>query len=80
MELPNFVNSSADSLSKNRHDFSNKLVQKVELSTNYFYKKYAPKQVFFNEKKITLKVRFRPFLMTSQWMDSQNKVVSFEYS
>ena len=40
MKLPNFVNSSADSSSKNVHDFSNKVVQKLKLSKNYFHKNY----------------------------------------
>ena len=52
MKLPNFVNRSADSSSKIGHGFSNKVAQKLKLSKNYFYKKCAPKQVFFNEKKI----------------------------
>ena len=70
MKLPNFVNPSG--------------------SKFFFYKKCAPKRVFFNEKKkdsndswhrqFTLKVRFWHLLMTSQWMDSQNTVVSFNYS
>ena len=52
MKLPNFVSSSGDSLSNIRHDFSNKVVQKLKLSINHFYKKCALKQLFFNEKKI----------------------------
>jgi hypothetical protein len=31
MKLPNFVNPSADSLSKIGHDFSNNLAQKMKL-------------------------------------------------
>jgi hypothetical protein len=50
MKLPNFVSSSADSSSKIGYDFSNKLVQKLKLSINHFYKKCAPKQLLFNEK------------------------------
>ena len=52
MKLPNFVPSSGDSSSNIGHDFSNKLVQKLKLSINHFYKKCAHKQLFFNEKKI----------------------------
>ena len=52
MKLPNFVSSSGDGSSKIGHDFSNKVVQKLKLSINHFYKKCAHKQLFFNEKKI----------------------------
>jgi hypothetical protein len=52
MKLPNFVSSSGDGLSRIGHDFSNKVVQKLKLSINNFYKKCAHKQLFFNEKKI----------------------------
>ena len=45
MKLPNFVSSSG-------HDINNKVVQKLKLSINHFYKKCAHKQLFFNEKKI----------------------------
>ena len=31
MKLPNFLNPSAESLSKNGHDFSNKVVQELKL-------------------------------------------------
>jgi hypothetical protein len=51
MKLPNFVSPSADSLSKIGHNFSNKVVQKLKLLINHFYKKCAPKQLFFSEKK-----------------------------
>ena len=51
MKLPNFVSSSGDSSSKIGHDFSIKVVQKLKLSINHFYKKGAHKQLFFNEKK-----------------------------
>ena len=51
MKLPNIVSSSSDGLSKNGHDFNNKVVQKLKLSINHFYKKCAHKQLFFNEKK-----------------------------
>ena len=52
MKLPNFVSPSSDRSSKIGHDFGNKVVQKLTLSINNFYKKRAPKQLFFNEKKI----------------------------
>ena len=51
MKLPNFVSSSGDGSSKIGHDFSSKVVQKLKLSINNFYKKCAHKQLFFNEKK-----------------------------
>jgi hypothetical protein len=52
MKLPNFVNAYADSSSKIGHDFSNKGIQILKLSKNYFLqKKCAPKRVFSNEKK-----------------------------
>ena len=51
MKLPNFVSSSGDGLSKIGHDFSNKVVQKLKLSINHFYKKCVHKQLFFNEKE-----------------------------
>ena len=52
MKLPNFVSPSSDRSSKIGHDFGNKVVQKLTLSINIFYKKRAPKQLFFIEKKI----------------------------
>ena len=51
MKLPNFESPSSDSSSKIGYDFGNKVVQKLTLSINNFYKKRAPKQIFFNEKK-----------------------------
>ena len=51
MKLPNFVSSSGDGSSKIGDDFSNKVVQKLKLSINHFYKNCAHKQLF-NEKKI----------------------------
>ena len=51
MKLPNFVSPSSDRSSKIGHDFGNKVVQKLTLSINILYKKRAPKQLFFNEKK-----------------------------
>ena len=50
MKLPNFVSSSGDGSSKIGLDFSNKVVQKLKLSINNFYKKCAHEQLFFNEK------------------------------
>ena len=41
MKLPNFVSSSGDGSSKIGHDFSNKVVQKLKLLINHFYKKCA---------------------------------------
>ena len=52
IKLPNFVSSSGDGLSNIGHDFSNKVVQKLKLSINHFYKKCAHKQLFFNGKKV----------------------------
>ena len=52
MKLPHFVSSSGDGLSKIGHDFSSKVVQKLKLSTNHFYKRCAPKQQLFIEKRI----------------------------
>ena len=51
MKLPNFVSSSGDGSSKIGHGFSNKVVQKLKLSINHFYKKCAHKQLLFKEKK-----------------------------
>ena len=51
MKLPNFVSPSADSSSKIGRHFSNKAVLKLKLAKNAFYKKGAPKLIFFNEKK-----------------------------
>ena len=51
MKLPNFGSPSDDSSSKIEHDFSNKVVQKLKLAKNAFYKKGARKFIFFNEKK-----------------------------
>ena len=49
MKLPNFINPSADSSSKIGRHFSNKAVLKLKLAKNAFYKKGAPKLIFFNE-------------------------------
>ena len=51
MKLPNFVSTSGYGSSKIVRDFSDKVVQKLKLSINHFYKKCAHKQLFFNEKK-----------------------------
>jgi hypothetical protein len=51
MKLPNFVPPSADSSSKIGRHFSNKAVLKLKLANNAFYKKGAPKLIFFNKKK-----------------------------
>ena len=79
-----FVSSSGDYLSKIGHDFSNKVVQKLKLSINHFYKKCAHKQLFFNEKKnhkeFTLKVQNWHFLTNCHRMETQNLVISFDYS
>ena len=52
MKLPNFESPSVESWSSIGHDFSIKVVQKLKLSINHFYKKCATKQLLFNEKKI----------------------------
>ena len=52
MKLPNFESPSADSLSKIGRHFSNKAVLKLKSAKNAFYKKGAPKLIFFNEKNI----------------------------
>ena len=58
MKLPNFGSSFGDGLSKIAHDFSS-VVQKLKLPINHLYKKCAPEQLFFNEKK---NQRFGQFL------------------
>ena len=52
MKLPNFGSPSSDGSSKVGRHFSNKVVLKLKLAKNAFYKKGAPKLIFFNEKKI----------------------------
>ena len=49
MKLPNFVNSSADSSSKNVHDFTNKVVQKLKLSKNVLLNKYSSMEKKFRK-------------------------------
>ena len=51
MKLPNFGSPSGDSLSIIGCHFSNKVVLKLKSAKNAFYKKGAPKLIFFNEKK-----------------------------
>ena len=45
--IPSFVSQSGDTSSKIVNDFSNKVVKKLKLSTNYFFKRWAPKQSLF---------------------------------
>ena len=47
MKLPNFGSPSGDSLSKIGRHFSNKVVLKLKSAKNAFYKKGAPKLIFF---------------------------------
>ena len=54
MKLPNFVSSSGDGSSKIGHDFSNKVVQKLKLSINHFYKKCAYNNYSSMKKKLAL--------------------------
>ena len=49
MKLPKFGSQSGDSLSKIACHFSNKVVLILKSSKNAFYKKVAPKLIFFNE-------------------------------
>ena len=49
MKLPNFRSPSSDGSSKIRRHFSNKVVYKLKSAKNAFYKKGAPKLIFFNE-------------------------------
>ena len=49
MKLSNFGSPSSDSSSKNGHHFSNKVVLKLKSAKNAFYKKGAPKLIFFND-------------------------------
>ena len=49
MRLPNFGSPSGDGLSKIGHHLSNKVVLKLKSARNAFYKKGAPKLIFFNE-------------------------------
>ena len=48
MKLPNF-GFPGDSSSKIGRHFSNKVVSKLKSAKNVFYKKGAPKLIFFNE-------------------------------
>ena len=49
IKLPNFGSPSGDSTSKIGHYVSNKVVLKLKSAKNAFYKKGAPKLIFFNE-------------------------------
>ena len=49
MKLPNFVSPSGDSSSKIWGHFCNKVVLKLKSAKFGFYKKDAPKLIFFNE-------------------------------
>ena len=49
MKLPKFGSPSGDSSSKIGRHFTNKVVLKLKSAKNAFYKKGAPKLIFFNE-------------------------------
>ena len=49
MKLPNFGAPSSDGSSKIGRHFSNKAVLKLKSEKNAFYKKGAPKLIFFDE-------------------------------
>ena len=49
MKLPNFGSPSSDCLSKIGCHFRNKVVLKLKSAKNAFYKKGAPKLIFFND-------------------------------
>ena len=51
MKLPNFGSPTSDGSSKIGRHFSDKVVLKLKSAKNDFYKKGAPKLIFFNEKK-----------------------------
>ena len=69
-----------------------KWFKKLKSAKNAFYKKGAPKLIFFNEKKIqkdsedfwhrkfTLKIQNWHFLTNCDWTETQNLVISFDYS
>jgi len=69
----------------------NKMVHKLKLSKDYFYKNCAPQLLFLIEKnnqkksddsrlrKLSLKVRFGHFLKNCHGMNSKSTVVFFEY-
>ena len=59
MKLPDVESPSGDSSSKIGRHFSNKVVLKLKSAKNAFYKKGAPKLIFFNEFFLE---RFRWFL------------------
>ena len=91
MKLPNFGSPSSDSSSKIGRHFSNKVVLKLKSAKNAFYKKVAPKLIFFNEiffRKIRMifdienslwKSKIGTFWQTvTKW--TQNLVISFDFS
>ena len=49
MKLPNFGSPSSDGSLKIGRHFSNKVVSKLKSAKNAFYKKGAPKLIFFDE-------------------------------
>ena len=49
MKLPNFGSPTGDSSSKIGRHYWNKVVLKLKSVKNAFYKKGAPKWIFFNE-------------------------------
>jgi hypothetical protein len=69
-----------------------KVVQKLSLEKNVFYKKWSPKLIFLDEiffweisvnfwhRKLTLKVQFWHFLRPWRYVNLQNAIISFEYS
>ena len=68
----------------------NKVVQKLKLEKNVFYRKWSPKIIFLNDffwknsvdfwhRKLTLKVRFRHFLMNHYSSQGCFKTISFEH-
>ena len=44
-----FENTGCTSSSKIGHDLKNKVVQKLKLEKNVFYKKWSPKLIFLND-------------------------------
>jgi hypothetical protein len=65
----------------------NKAIWKLMLSKNVNNKKCAPKFVLFSKnlddfwhRKLTLKVIFRHFFTSSHYTNSQNSMISFDYS
>ena len=87
----NFENWCNGEVSKFEHYFSKKSNLKVGSLSNVNNKKWAPKLIFFNDKKIekdfddfivnksTLKVKLRHFLTSPYYNNSQNSKISFGY-